>query len=99
MCGSMVGIQSPTAENRQGKKRRKMEKPQDKNIMSASATQGGHNESQGRNFATKNGGDFGRNMQSPQAVARGPKGQEWGRVLGKRAASPLCTSWGPGATL
>jgi len=46
MCGSMVDIQSPTAEIRRGKKeidRRK--KPQGKNIMSASATQGGHKNS------------------------------------------------------
>jgi len=40
MCGSMVDIQSVTAEIRRGKKKEK----QDKNIMSASATQGGHNE-------------------------------------------------------
>jgi len=39
MCGSMVDIQSATAEIRRGKKKKK----QDKNIMSASATQGGHN--------------------------------------------------------
>jgi len=38
----MVDIQSATAENRRGKKDRQ-KKPQDKNIMSASATQGGHN--------------------------------------------------------
>jgi len=37
----MVDIQSPTAEIRRGKKKRK-KKPQGKNIMSASATQGGH---------------------------------------------------------
>jgi len=42
MCGIMVNIQSPTAEIRSRiKKRRK--KPQGKNIMSASATQGGLN--------------------------------------------------------
>jgi len=40
MCGSMVEIQSATAEIRRGKERKK--KKQDKNIMSASATQGGH---------------------------------------------------------
>jgi len=40
MCGSMVDIQSADAEIRPGKKERK--KPQGKNIMSASATQGGH---------------------------------------------------------
>jgi len=34
----MVGISSVTAEIRRGKK-----KKQDKNVMSASATQGGHN--------------------------------------------------------
>jgi len=43
----MVDIQSPTAEIRQGKKKKKEEDrrnlPQDENIMSASATQGGHN--------------------------------------------------------
>jgi len=40
----MVDIQSATAEIRQGKKRKKerKKKPQGKNIMSASATQGGH---------------------------------------------------------
>jgi len=43
MCGSMVDIQSATAEIRRGKKERSKKKPQGKNIMSASATQGGHN--------------------------------------------------------
>jgi len=45
MCGGMVDIQSATAENRRGEKIevRKKKKPQDKYIMSASATQGGHN--------------------------------------------------------
>jgi len=43
MCGSMADIHSATAEIRPGKERRK-KKPQDKNIMSASATQGGHNQ-------------------------------------------------------
>ena len=45
MCGSMVDIQSPTAEIRRGKKKkeRKKKKPRGQNIMSASATQGGHN--------------------------------------------------------
>jgi len=42
MCQSMVDILSATAEIRRGiKKDRK--KPQGKNIMSTSATQGGHN--------------------------------------------------------
>jgi len=40
MCGSMVDIQSPTAEIRQAKKE---EETTGRNIMSASATQGGHN--------------------------------------------------------
>jgi len=39
----MVDIQSPTAEIRRGKKERKKKKPHGKHIMSASATQGGHN--------------------------------------------------------
>jgi len=39
MCGSMIDIQSATAEIRRGKKKKK---PQGKNIMSTSATQGGH---------------------------------------------------------
>jgi len=43
MCGSMVDIQSATAEIRQGKKKiERKKKPQGENIMSASATQGGH---------------------------------------------------------
>jgi len=44
MCGSMVDIQSVAAEIRRGiKKIEDRKKPQGKNIMSASATQGGHN--------------------------------------------------------
>jgi len=44
VCGSMVDIQSATAEIRPGKKEDiKKEETTDKNIMSASATQGGHN--------------------------------------------------------
>jgi len=44
MCGSMVDIQSAAAEIRWGiKKIEDRKKPQGKNIMSASATQGGHN--------------------------------------------------------
>jgi len=40
----MVDIQYPTAEIRRGKKKeRRKKKPQGKNIMSASATQDGHN--------------------------------------------------------
>jgi len=42
MCGSIVDIQSSTADNRRGIKKGRKKKPQDKNIMSASATQGGH---------------------------------------------------------
>ena len=47
MCGSMVDIQSAAAEIRRGIKKKIEEedrkKLQGKNIMSASATQGGHN--------------------------------------------------------
>ena len=39
----MIDIQSATAEIRRGKKTERKKKPQDENIMSASATQGGHN--------------------------------------------------------
>jgi len=39
----MVDIQSAAAEIRRGKKEDRRKKPQGKNIMSASATQGGHN--------------------------------------------------------
>jgi len=42
MCGSIVDIRSATAETMRGKKGQK-KNPQDKNIMSASAAQGGHN--------------------------------------------------------
>jgi len=41
MCGSMVDIQSPTAEIRRGKKIR--QKPQQENIMACSIPEGGHN--------------------------------------------------------
>jgi len=46
MCGSIVDIQSATAEIKRGKKKKersRKKKPQDENIMSASATQGSHN--------------------------------------------------------
>jgi len=43
MCRSIVDIQFATAEIRRGIRKRRKKKPQDKNIMSASATQGGHN--------------------------------------------------------
>ena len=47
MCRSMVDIQSASAEIRRGIKKKKIEerrkKIQGKNIMSASAMQGGHN--------------------------------------------------------
>ena len=46
MCRNMVDIQSATAEIRRGIKKieDKRKKPQGKNIMTASATQGGHKE-------------------------------------------------------
>jgi len=48
MCGSMVDIQSPTADIRRGKRRREEEEKEEEettggNIMFASDTQGGHN--------------------------------------------------------
>jgi len=43
MCESMVDIQSPTAEIRQGKKKKKKNKPQDENIMVCPITWGDHN--------------------------------------------------------
>jgi len=46
MCGSIVDIESPTAEIRRGKKERKKEerkKPQGKNIMACAIPHGGHN--------------------------------------------------------
>ena len=53
MCGSMVDIQSATAEISRGKKKKNREKkPQDKNIMSASAMQGGHNYNDNRYSVT-----------------------------------------------
>jgi len=44
MCARMADIQFATAEIRRGKKkdRKRKKKSQGKNIMSASATQGGH---------------------------------------------------------
>jgi len=46
MCGSMVDIQSPTAEIRRGKKKKLVEEETTgQNILSASPTQGGHKKS------------------------------------------------------
>jgi len=39
----MADIQSATAEIKRGKKKERKKKPNGKNIMSASVTQGGHN--------------------------------------------------------
>ena len=50
MCRSVVEIKSVTAEIRRGIKKRRKKKKQDKNIMSASATQGGHNKRQDENM-------------------------------------------------
>jgi len=46
----MVDIQSVTAEIRRGKKKERRRKKQDKNIMSASATQGVHKETTGQKY-------------------------------------------------
>jgi len=43
LCASMVDIQSATAEIRRGKNQERRRKKQDKNIMSASGMQVGHN--------------------------------------------------------
>jgi len=44
MCVSMADIRSPAADIKRGKKeRRSKKKPHDENIMSVTATQGGHN--------------------------------------------------------
>jgi len=63
MCGSMVDMQSATAQIRRGNKRRRKrkKKPQDENIMSVSATQGGHKKycakTGSRTLATPGGGE------------------------------------------
>ena len=49
MCGSMVDIQSATLKLGEEEKKRK-KKLQDENIMSASATQGGHKEITGQEY-------------------------------------------------
>jgi len=51
----MVDIQSATAEIRRGIKKEEdgRKKPQGKNIMSASATQGGHNQPTGNMHTTR----------------------------------------------
>ena len=56
MCRSIVYIHSATAEIRRGKKKEEKKKPQGKDIMTASATQGGRNN---RNllFTENNGSD------------------------------------------
>jgi len=53
MFGSMVDIQSAAAEIRRGIKEEDRKKPQGKNIMSASATQGGHNKREFHEHETK----------------------------------------------
>jgi len=53
MSGSMVDIQSATAEIRRGKKKNKERRNRTKNIMSASATQGGHNKDKKKTITKK----------------------------------------------
>jgi len=54
MCGSIVDIQSATAENRRGKKiEEDRRNHRTKNIMSASATQGGHKKNNERERKSK----------------------------------------------
>jgi len=71
----MVDIQSPTAEIRQGKERKK--KPEGKNIMSASATQGGHNYIAIRVDLARN---LGTNGQIQEAWFGARSGVHWGGV-------------------
>jgi len=57
MCQSMVDIQSATAEIRRGIKKDKKIETTGKNIISASATQGGHkNNNTYTNIMTSNSG-------------------------------------------
>jgi len=67
-------------------KKEERKKKQDKNIMSAPAMQGSHNNQQWRNFATKSGGDMGGTSKACRATARG-KSQErgWGHWEQQRA--------------
>jgi len=52
-CASTADIQSATDEIRRGKKKERKKKPQGKNIMSASATQGGHNKHRSKHSPAK----------------------------------------------
>jgi len=53
MCGSMVDIQSLTAEIRRGKNQEEEKTGQIFNIMSASVTQGGHNKIRTEQYAVR----------------------------------------------
>jgi len=52
-CASTADIQSATDEIRRGKKKERKKKPQGKNIMFASATQGGHNKHRSKHSSAK----------------------------------------------
>jgi len=58
MCRNMVDIQSVTAEIKRGKKKTEERKKQDKNIMSTSATQGGHKNVSYFNYVCWNASDI-----------------------------------------
>ena len=65
MCGSMVDIQSPTAEIRRGKKKEEEEerkkKPQGENIMVCPIPWGGHNQLQDENIMSAAAAQGGHN--------------------------------------
>jgi len=98
MCGSMVVIQSATAEIRRGKKKRKKKKNklQDKNIMSASATQGGSSSRRQPNFVALNRGRHLHSAGPPSrwVFAHTSSWLWYCSDVGERRSTKLCTMFG-----
>jgi len=72
-------------------KKEERKKKQDKNIMSAPAMQGDHNNQQWRNFATKSGGDMKRGQARPAGPQLEARAKSVGGVIGSNS-EPLQTS-------
>ena len=81
MCGSMVDIQSPTAEIRRGKKEEERHKSQGKYIMVCPITYGDHNNDEVLSFRRgDDSGDVKREDIRRRDCGRG-RGQEKGQKL------------------
>jgi len=97
MCGSMVDIQSPTAEIRRGnKKRRRRRNHSMKIYMACPITQGSHKKPQGKNIMSASDTQGSDICKSSAVAEMGNRGHNrHGPKRGRGAAVPISWSWDP----